>query len=68
MEICGSILNPEPEPKKEILLPELLTNISRFMERTVVLNAFQAKLAAYRQPPISEGKRSIFSYLSYSGS
>ncbi|XP_006782563.1 WD repeat-containing protein 78-like isoform X3 [Neolamprologus brichardi] len=59
MEICGSILNPEPEPEKEILLPELLTNISRFMERTVVLNAFQAKLAAYRQPPISEGSDSM---------
>lgn len=66
MEICGSILNPEPEPEKEILLPELLTNISRFMERTVVLNAFQAKLAAYRQPPISEGSDSMTKHRKHS--
>ncbi|XP_031612125.1 dynein intermediate chain 4, axonemal-like [Oreochromis aureus] len=55
MQICGSILNPESEPEKEILLPELLTNVSCFMERTVVLDSFQASLAAYRQLPISEG-------------
>ncbi|CAI5665335.1 unnamed protein product [Oreochromis niloticus] len=55
MQICGSILNPESEPEKEILLPELLTNVSCFMERTVVLDSFQANLAAYRQLPISEG-------------
>lgn len=55
MEIFGNRVNDEPDPQR-ILLSESFKYSLSIMERNIVANIFQPKLAAYRQLPILEGK------------
>lgn len=54
-DILGNNTNNEPDPQ-QILLSESFQYSLLIMERNIVANIFQPKLAAYRQLPILEGK------------
>ncbi|XP_070763038.1 dynein axonemal intermediate chain 4-like [Enoplosus armatus] len=53
MEMCGDSLNAEPDPQM-IMLSESFQDSLLVMERSIVADVFQPKLAAYRQLPIRE--------------
>nr|XP_046249819.1 dynein axonemal intermediate chain 4-like isoform X3 [Scatophagus argus] len=52
-EMCGSSLNAEPDPQLSMLSGSFQQSLF-LMERNIVGNIFQPKLAAYRQLPIIE--------------
>ncbi|KAM9351985.1 dynein axonemal intermediate chain 4-like [Symphorus nematophorus] len=53
MDMHGNSLNTEPDPQL-IMLSESFQDSLLVMERSIALNIFQPKLAAYRQLPILE--------------
>lgn len=55
MEMCGNSLNTETDPQL-ILLSESFQQSLLVMERSIVANIFQPKLAAYRQLHIPAGE------------
>lgn len=63
MEMCRDSFNTEADPQL-IMLSESFQHSLLVMERSIVANIFQPKLAAYRQLPVLEGKLR-FSLLSH---
>lgn len=55
MEMCGTGLNTEPDPL-EIMLSEPFQHSLLIMERSILANVFQPRLAAFRQLPVLTGK------------
>jgi len=55
IKTSGSTLKAEPDLQK-IMLSELFKNSLSVMERNVLANIFQPKLAAYRQLSILKGE------------
>ncbi|XP_070827971.1 dynein axonemal intermediate chain 4-like [Chaetodon trifascialis] len=53
MEMCGDSFNAEPDPQL-IMWSESFQQSLLIMERIIIANIFQPKLAAYRQLPILE--------------
>ncbi|XP_044213816.1 dynein axonemal intermediate chain 4-like isoform X1 [Thunnus albacares] len=51
IQMCGTSLNAEPDPQ-QIMLSESFQHSLLVMERSIVAEVFQPKLAAYRQLPI----------------